>query len=221
MYKYKKIQQCGFRGFLPSVLFRRFDTNSNACPEFNRAEMSTASQQSAYFPRVSPLTGGEQQENWETSLSRCSPAAVPLRKQSPPFRDRSPPKWGCARNDHAIEWRARHACLPPPLLCAISGSVFCNPPGYCTALDGSAIAVPFALNGRPDRGKTGGESAASPPLDQRSASASQWGGECLAFFFFFCRCVGASCRGVWWWSGGGGSGDQIGLADAGRLKFLG
>lgn len=110
--------------------------------------------------------GREQDRERDSDYSSTQP--VPMRKQSTPW-DRSPPNWGCALNDHAIEWRARHACLPPLLFAAIGGSAFRNPLGYCTALDGSSIAVPLPLNGCPERGKT----------NQRSASASQRGGECL------------------------------------------
>ncbi len=46
--------------------------------------------------------------------------------------------------------------------------MFRNPLGYCTALDGSAIGASLTLNGCLERGKAGRESAASPPLNERS-----------------------------------------------------
>ncbi|KAK2893961.1 hypothetical protein Q8A73_016445 [Channa argus] len=74
-----------------------------------------------------------------------------------------------------------------------SGSVFRNPLGYCTALDGSAICVALTLNGRTERGKPRGESAASPPVKRRSASTSQRGGECsLPWFEASCRATPAA-----------------------------
>lgn len=137
------------------VRFHLFTAHKGAALSllYMRARSSLKCTHTTYFSQF--YRSYADRERGRREWNTVSPCRLLLCQCANSARQLSPNLRGCARNDHAIEWRARHACLPPRLLCAISGSVFRNPLGYCAALDGSAIGASLPLNGCLERGKAG------------------------------------------------------------------